>query len=164
MWPVGVRDCSVQRRHQKLIEEAPSPALTVEQDAEIHTSAARLMAAIGYTNAGTVEFLYDPVDARFVFMEVNARLQVEHPITEVTTGLDLVKLQLHVRGGRAARRSAAYTDWPRHRGSAQRGGQRSQLRARSGRDRAAPLSGWAGVANRHGLRGGRHDRRRVRLR
>ena len=99
VWPVGVRDCSVQRRHQKLIEEAPSPALTVEQDAEIRASAARLMAAIGYTNAGTVEFLYDPVDARFVFMEVNARLQVEHPITEVTTGLDLVKLQLRVAAG-----------------------------------------------------------------
>jgi acetyl/propionyl-CoA carboxylase alpha subunit/acetyl-CoA carboxylase carboxyltransferase component len=99
VWPVGVRDCSVQRRHQKLIEEAPSPVLTAEQDAEIRATAARLATAFGYTNAGTVEFLYDPVDARFVFMEVNARLQVEHPVTEVTTGFDLVKQQLRVAAG-----------------------------------------------------------------
>ncbi len=99
VWPVGVRDCSVQRRHQKLLEEAPSPALTSEQDAEVRAAAARLAEAIGYTNAGTVEFLYDEVSGRFVFMEVNARLQVEHPVTEATTGLDLVKLQLRLAAG-----------------------------------------------------------------
>jgi acetyl/propionyl-CoA carboxylase alpha subunit/acetyl-CoA carboxylase carboxyltransferase component len=99
IWPVGVRDCSVQRRHQKLLEEAPSPALTRGQDAEVRATAARLARAMGYTNAGTVEFLYDDVSGKFVFMEVNARLQVEHPITEITTGLDLVKLQLRLAAG-----------------------------------------------------------------
>ncbi len=98
VWPVGVRDCSVQRRHQKLLEEAPSPLLTAEQDGEIRAAAARLAKAIGYTNAGTVEFLCD-TEGRFVFMEVNARLQVEHPVTEATCGIDLVKLQFRVAGG-----------------------------------------------------------------
>ena len=99
VWPVGVRDCTVQRRHQKLVEEAPSPALTSEQDAEVRAAAARLAEAIGYTNAGTIEFLYDDTTAQFVFMEVNARLQVEHPVTEATTGLDLVKLQMRLAAG-----------------------------------------------------------------
>ena len=99
VWPVGVRDCSVQRRHQKLLEEAPSPALTSEQDAELRAVAARLAKAMGCTNASTVEFLYDEASGQAVFMEVNARLQVEHPITEVTTGLDLVKLQLRLAAG-----------------------------------------------------------------
>jgi acetyl/propionyl-CoA carboxylase alpha subunit/acetyl-CoA carboxylase carboxyltransferase component len=100
VWAVGVRDCSVQRRNQKLLEEAPSPSLTPEQHLEVRTAAARLGAAAGYVNAGTVEFLFDPATEQFSFMEVNARLQVEHPVTELTTGVDLVKLQLHVaRGG-----------------------------------------------------------------
>ncbi len=100
VWPVGVRDCSVQRRNQKLLEEAPSPTLSTQEDAEIRAAAARLGREAGYAGAGTVEFLYDPTEARFSFMEVNTRLQVEHPVTEATTGLDLVKLQLHVaRGG-----------------------------------------------------------------
>ncbi len=100
-WALGVRDCTVQRRNQKVIEESPSPALTPEQHAEILAAAARLGDRAGYRNAGTVEFLYDPVTESFSFMEVNARLQVEHPVTECTTGVDLVKLQLHVaRGGR----------------------------------------------------------------
>ena len=99
VWAVGVRDCSVQRNHQKLLEEAPSPVLTAEQDREIREAAARLGTAAGYQNAGTVEFLFDPDTGKFWFMEVNARLQVEHPVTELTTGLDLVKLQLHVASG-----------------------------------------------------------------
>jgi acetyl/propionyl-CoA carboxylase alpha subunit/acetyl-CoA carboxylase carboxyltransferase component len=100
-WAVGVRDCSVQRRNQKVIEESSSVALTDEQNRELREAAVRLCAAAGYTNAGTVEFLYEPLAERFAFMEVNARLQVEHPVTEVTTGLDLVKLQLYIaRGGR----------------------------------------------------------------
>ena len=100
-WAVGVRDCTIQRRHQKVLEEAPSPVLSAEQDAEIREAAARLAKLVGYVNAGTVEFLYDPEAKRFAFMEVNARLQVEHPVTEETTGLDLVKLQIHIaRGGR----------------------------------------------------------------
>ncbi|MCP4964277.1 MAG: ATP-grasp domain-containing protein [bacterium] len=99
VWPLGVRDCSVQRRNQKIIEEAPSPALSHAQDLEIRQAAARLGSQAGYVGAGTVEFLYSPAQGTFSFMEVNTRLQVEHPITEVTTGLDLVKLQLHIAGG-----------------------------------------------------------------
>jgi len=100
-WAAGVRDCTIQRRHQKILEEAPSPALTREQDQELRRTAVRLSQAAGYHNAGTVEFLYEPEKQRFVFMEMNTRLQVEHPVTECTTGLDLVKLQIHVaRGGR----------------------------------------------------------------
>ncbi len=100
-WAVGVRDCTIQRRHQKVLEEAPSPALSSEQDQALRDAAVRLSQAAGYCNAGTVEFLYEPEAQRFFFMEVNTRLQVEHPVTECTTGLDLVKLQIHVaRGGR----------------------------------------------------------------
>ncbi len=101
MWALGVRDCTIQRRNQKVLEEAPSPALTKQQDRDLRMLAARLGEAAGYQNAGTVEFLYDPVTKAFAFMEVNVRLQVEHPVTEFTTGVDIVKLQLHVaRGGR----------------------------------------------------------------
>ncbi len=100
-WGLGVRDCTIQRRNQKVLEESPSPALTAEQDAELRAAAVRLAQTVGYHNAGTVEFLYDESSQTFSFMEVNARLQVEHPVTEMTTGVDLVKLQLHVaRGGR----------------------------------------------------------------
>src|SRR6185295_5038666 len=100
-WAVGVRDCTIQRRHQKILEEAPSPALTPEQDQRLREAAVRLSLAAGYHNAGTVEFLYEPKARKFFFMEMNTRLQVEHPVTECTTGIDLVKLQIHVaQGGR----------------------------------------------------------------
>ena len=100
-WAAGVRDCTIQRRHQKILEEAPSPALSPEQDQALREAAVRLSQATGYYNAGTVEFLYEPEMKRFSFMEMNTRLQVEHPVTECTTGIDLVKLQIHVaRGGR----------------------------------------------------------------
>ena len=100
-WAAGVRDCTIQRRHQKILEEAPSPALSPEQDRALCEAAVRLSQATGYHNAGTVEFLYEPEINRFSFMEMNTRLQVEHPVTECTTGLDLVNLQIHVaRGGR----------------------------------------------------------------
>ncbi|MEM9514500.1 MAG: carboxyl transferase domain-containing protein [Actinomycetota bacterium] len=99
VWPVGLRDCSTQRRNQKLLEESPSPSLTAEQHREVLDAAARLGRAAGYRSAGTVEFLYQPEDQSLAFMEVNARLQVEHPITELTAGLDLVKLQLHIAAG-----------------------------------------------------------------
>jgi len=100
-WAAGVRDCTIQRRHQKILEEGPSPALSPDQDLFLREAAVRLSQAAGYTNAGTFEFLYQPEINCFSFMEMNTRLQVEHPVTECTTGLDLVKLQIHVaRGGR----------------------------------------------------------------
>jgi acetyl/propionyl-CoA carboxylase alpha subunit len=98
-WALGVRDCSVQRRNQKVIEESASPVLSPAQTEELKTSAERLAIAVGYSGAATVEFLYHPGDKLFAFLEVNTRLQVEHPITESTTGVDLVKLQLHVASG-----------------------------------------------------------------
>jgi acetyl/propionyl-CoA carboxylase alpha subunit len=98
-WAVGLRDCSCRRRNQKVIEESACPALTAEQQREVMQAARRLALRAGYRNAGTVEFLYEPEERRFSFMEVNARLQVEHPVTEAVTGLDLVKLQLHVAAG-----------------------------------------------------------------
>ncbi|TDV57443.1 acetyl/propionyl-CoA carboxylase alpha subunit [Actinophytocola oryzae] len=98
-WALGVRDCSVQRRNQKIIEESASPVLSAEQAGELKAAAERLALAVGYRGAGTVEFLYHPGEKRFAFLEVNTRLQVEHPITELTTGTDLVKAQLHVASG-----------------------------------------------------------------
>jgi acetyl/propionyl-CoA carboxylase alpha subunit/acetyl-CoA carboxylase carboxyltransferase component len=98
-WALGVRDCSVQRRNQKVIEESASPVLSPAQTLELRTSAERLVVAVSYRGAATVEFLYHPGDRLFAFLEVNTRLQVEHPVTESTTGVDLVRLQLHVASG-----------------------------------------------------------------
>jgi acetyl/propionyl-CoA carboxylase alpha subunit/acetyl-CoA carboxylase carboxyltransferase component len=98
-WALGVRDCSVQRGNQKIIEESASPVLSAEQAAALKASAERLAVAVGYCGAATVEFLYHPVDQLFTFLEVNTRLQVEHPVTEFTTGFDLVKAQLWVASG-----------------------------------------------------------------
>ncbi|GAB3747810.1 ATP-binding protein [Microlunatus parietis] len=98
-WALGVRDCSVQRRNQKIIEESASPVLDPGQVAELKASAERLALAVGYCGAGTVEFLYHPDEKLFAFLEVNTRLQVEHPITEATRYVDLVRLQLRVAAG-----------------------------------------------------------------
>ncbi len=98
-WALGVRDCTVQRRNQKVIEESRSPLLTPGQVALVCRSAERLARMVGYQGAATVEFLYQPHRAEFAFLEVNTRLQVEHPITEVATGFDLVKAQIRIAAG-----------------------------------------------------------------
>jgi len=95
---LGERECSIQRRHQKLIEEAPSTAVTPELRDQIGTSLAAALRAIGYVNAGTVEFLMDQA-GKLHFIEVNARIQVEHPVTEMVTGVDLVKSQILIAAG-----------------------------------------------------------------
>ncbi|HYP08757.1 MAG TPA: acetyl-CoA carboxylase biotin carboxylase subunit [Bryobacteraceae bacterium] len=94
------RECSIQRRHQKLIEEAPSPAVTPELRAKTMDTLREAMRAVGYTNAGTVEFLMDE-NGNLYFIEVNARIQVEHPVTEAITGVDMVKAQLRIAAGEA---------------------------------------------------------------
>src|SRR5262249_14186344 len=95
---LGERECSIQRRHQKLVEESPSPAVADQQRSTIREALRGALSAAGYSNAGTVEFLLDE-HGNLTFMEVNARIQVEHPVTEWVTGVDLVKSQIRIAQG-----------------------------------------------------------------
>ncbi|WP_017186570.1 acetyl-CoA carboxylase biotin carboxylase subunit [Alkalibacillus haloalkaliphilus] len=97
---LGERDCTVQRRLQKLIEETPSPAIDEELRQEMGDAAVRAAQAVDYVGAGTIEFIFDKKESRFYFMEMNTRIQVEHPVTEMVTGVDLIKEQLNVANGK----------------------------------------------------------------
>ena len=99
VWAAGVRDCSIQRGNQTLLKESSSPALAPEQEREMRAAAVKLFRSVGYRNVGTVEFLYQPDQRTFGFLDVTPCLPVDHPVTEMTTGLDLVKLQLRVAAG-----------------------------------------------------------------
>jgi pyruvate carboxylase subunit A len=109
---LGERECSIQRRHQKIMEETPSPAVTPEIRARMGAAAIKAVKAAGYVNAGTVEFIFSEGD--FYFLEVNARLQVEHPITEEVTGIDLVKEQIRVAAGHRLSFSQEEVSWRGH--------------------------------------------------
>jgi acetyl-CoA carboxylase biotin carboxylase subunit len=96
---LGERDCSIQRRMQKLVEEAPSPALSPEIRHQMGDAAVKAALAVNYRSAGTVEFIFDHINQKFYFMEMNTRIQVEHPVTEMVTGIDLIQQQLKVASG-----------------------------------------------------------------
>ena len=145
VWAIGERECSIQRRHQKVVEEAPSPLVERIDGmrAQLFESAAAAAKTIGYTGAGTVEFLADE-DGRFFFLEMNTRLQVEHPVTECTTGLDLVALQIAIADGAATRRESPY----RHKGIRSRSGCTPRIRRTAGSRRAARCTGSRSPASR----------------
>ena len=127
------RDCSMQRRHQKIIEEAPAPGITLRALTRIGERCADACRKIGYRGAGTFEFLYQ--DDEFFFIEMNTRVQVEHPVTELITGIDIVQEQIRVAAGQQAARSASATSC----GAATRSnaGSTPRIRTRSCRRRAA---------------------------
>ena len=160
---LGERECSIQRRHQKLVEESPSPALDAATRDEMEAATERACRTIGYENAGTFEFLLG-ADGTFHFMELNARLQVEHPVSELVTGIDLVREQLRVAAGERLRRDGPRAaPRARDRDPAQRGGSRPRLRARARDDRALPAAARARRPHRHAPRGGLGDLALLRL-
>ena len=157
VWALGVRDCSYQRRHQKVVEESASPALSAEQERELAEAgdAARARrpatAAPAPSSSST-----SPTSGRFSFMEVNTRLQVEHPVTEVVTGADLVRLQLHVAAGGRLEGDPPPAARPRDRGPPQRRGPRPRLRARARPHHAAAAARRPRHPRRQRRRRGRH--------
>ena len=165
---IGERDCSIQRRHQKLVEEAPAPGLTVADRRELHAMAVRLGEAAGLQNAATAEFLRGP-DGGFAFLEVNTRLQVEHGVTELVTGLDLVREQLRLAAGlplsdgRAGRRrTSGGARRSRDRGPHRGREPGRQLHPDAGPDHAVDDAGRAGRPGGQRRRSGRSGRARVR--
>ena len=154
---LGERDCSVQRRHQKVLEESPSPALDADLRAQMSDAAVRFARAIGYVGAGTAEFVVE--GREFFFLELNGRIQVEHPVTEAVTGVDLVQWQLRIARGEQLD-ARADTARPRGRGAALRRGS-ADVPAAGRPDRAAAAAGVG--PRRRGRRRGRRDRHRLRL-
>ena len=159
---LGERECSIQRRHQKLIEESPSQALDAESREVMEASVERACRQLGYVNAGTFEFLLGP-DGSPSFIEVNCRLQVEHPVTELTTGIDIVREQLRIAAGERLPHGPGPSIGARDRDQDQRRGSAARLRAGGRNDHALPAAARSRREGRHGRDRGSHDPSVLRL-